>query len=148
MRYLTRDIPYSRDTHTAHGHTAPPYYRRKAVLWWSASRNARAGRGLLECGVGQRLREESATRSSDLRLFRLAAAPPTPTTLGREYGVSLCLNVQLNALRSCQAHTRVRVAARARLERGGSAQRVWAATLTASLVTRATCSARPEGDSN
>ena len=52
-----------------------------------------------------RLREESATRSSDLRLFRLAAAPPTPTTLGREYGVSRCRDVQLKALRSCQAQT-------------------------------------------
>ena len=85
-----------------------------------------------------RLREESATRSSDLRLFRLAAAPPTPTTLGREYGVSRCRDVQLKALRSCQAqttcqpHTRrvrhacARCRARARLERG-----VWGWPLTA-----------------
>ena len=148
MRYLTRDIHGTRTrltgTRRLHTTDAEPFCGGRP-------------RGTHELGAAcsnvalaevERLREESATRSSDLRLFRLAAAPPTPTTLGREYGVSLCLDVQLNALRSCQAHTRVRLAARARLERGGSAQRVWAAALTASLVTRATCSARPEGDSN
>ena len=53
---------------------------------------------------GCKLREESAFRSSDLRLLRLAAAPPTPTTFGREYGVSRGRDVQLKALRACQTH--------------------------------------------